>query len=344
MNEALLQLAEARAIARLAARFPRRADQWNRPHEADAELVPLGPDLYLASTIDGLANEVSSGFYRDAYTAGWVLVQANLSDLAAVGAAPLGVLLALSLPPGYADAERLSDGIADSLEASGVASLGGDLNESAAVSLTGCALGLVSGRPLGRVGIRPGDEIWATGPLGGGNALAITHLLGLPEVIAPESRYRPLARLEAGVRLRAYAHALMDTSDGPMSTLDHLARLNGVGFRIAFDPDRLVAPEALGGFRQAGLPGWPLLCGEHGEYELLVAIAPADAARLQTDVPEAHRVAIATESPGLLLSLPDAREVAYDGAFIRNLADRAAGDWRTYAHEFQAYGTALGLP
>lgn len=344
MNKALQQLAEARAIARLAARFPRRADQWNRPHEADAELVPLGPDTYLASTIDGLANELSSGFYRDAYTAGWVLVQANLSDLAAVGAMPLGLLIALALPPGYADADRLAEGIADSLAASGVAALGGDLNEAEALSLTACALGLVTGRPLGRMGILPGDELWATGPLGGGNALAIAHLLGLPEAIAPESRYRPRARLEAGQRLRAYAHALMDTSDGPMSTLDHLARLNGVGLRIAFDPERLAAPEALEGFRQAGLPAWPLLCGEHGEYELMVAIAPEDAERLRADVPEARRLAIATPEAGLTLALPDGREVPYDGAFIRNLADRAAGDWKLYAQEFQAFGTTLNLP
>lgn len=343
----LAALAEVRAIDALTRRFPRHADQWNRPHEADAELVrlsALGPDTFLAATIDGIANEWSSGFYKDAYTAGWVLVQANLSDLAAVGASPLGVLLALAFPPGDSIAPRLSEGIADALSACGVAALGGDLNEGPAPVMTACAIGLVAGRPVGRTGIQPGDGLWVTGPVGAGNALAIVQLLGLPPALAPEAAYRPKARLVEGQALRAIAHAMMDTSDGPMSTLDHLARLNGIGMRIDFDPARLCDSAALAAFKAAGLPAWPLLCGEHGEYELMVAVPPDAEGSLKALVPGAVRIATATAESGLTLVLPDGREVAYDGQVIRNLPDRVQGDWSRYASEFQAYGTSLGLP
>lgn len=347
VSASLAALSEVRAIDAIARHFPRHPDQWNRPHESDAELVKLtalGPDTYLAATIDGIATELSSGFYRDAYTAGWVLVQASLSDLAAVGAAPVGMLLALSMPPDYEGAERLSAGITDALAAEGVAALGGDLNESPAPHFTACALGLVAGAPIGRTGIRPGDGLWVTGPMGSGNALAIVHLLGLPSALCPEAGYRPRARLAAGAALRGRARAMMDTSDGLMTTLDHLGRLNGIGWQVDFDPARLADPRMLAGFQQAGLPAWPLLCGEHGEFELAVALPDEAIPQLLAAAPEARRVATAVEGAGLTLNLPDGRTVAYDGAFIRNLHARTAGDWQAYAAEFQAFGAALGLP
>jgi thiamine-monophosphate kinase len=343
----LAALAEVRRIDALTAGFPRHPDQWNGPHEADAELVrltALGPDTYLAATIDGIADEWASGFYKDAYTAGWVLVMANLSDLAAVGAAPLGLLTALTFPPGAETSARLAEGIRDALVAAGVASLGGDLNEGPEPVMTACALGLVAGAPVGRLGIRPGDGLWVTGPVGAGNALAIVQLLGLPPALAPEDRYRPRARLLEGQALRGVARAMMDTSDGPMSTLDHLARLNGVGLRVDFDPDALCEPAALAAFRAAGLPAWPLLLGEHGEYELMVAVPPEREREVILHAPSARRIATAVETPGLTLALSDGREAPFDGSFVRNLPARTLGDWKAYAAEFQAYGAGLGLP
>ncbi|MBC7541334.1 MAG: hypothetical protein H7338_01240 [Candidatus Sericytochromatia bacterium] len=342
----LSALAEVRAIDALTAGFPRHPDQWNAPHTSDAEIVrlqPLGSDTYLAATIDGITSEITGGFYRDLYTAGWVLVQANLSDLAAVGAAPIGLMLALSLNTSISDNARLSQGITDALVASGVPVLGGDLNDSQAPSLTACAIGLVQGRVVTRIGIQPGDTLWTTGPLGTGNALAIVRMMGLPDGLCPEAAYRPQARLTIGASVRPFAKAMMDTSDGPMSTLDHLARLNNVGWAVGFDADALVETTVLQAFRSAGLPVWPLLCGEHGEYELLIAVDPADEAALRAIAPTAVKLATATTEPGITLHLPDGRTLAFEGDFIRNLAARTNGDWAAYAAEFQAYGARLGL-
>ncbi|MDB5099962.1 MAG: hypothetical protein JWM80_4383 [Cyanobacteria bacterium RYN_339] len=339
----LHHLAEVRAIDALAARFPRHPDQWNKPHEADAELVLIAPDLYLAATIDAVVQEWSIGLFQDPYTAGWVLVMSSLSDLAAVGAAPIGILPAITMPEGAAPTERLALGIQEAVEAAKTAVLGGDLDAGDRPHLAACALGLVQGRPIGRMGIQPGDVVYATGQLGSGNMLAIAFLLGLPRERIPEHAHRPVARLAEGQALRPIARAMMDTSDGPMSTLDHLARLNGVGFRIDFDLKRLIRPDALALARGAGAPEWPLFCGELGEYELMVAIAPDQEAELLARVPGAVRVAVAEAAPGLRLDLPDGREVAFDGSVIRNLMAESAGDWPAYTRGFMAFGSELGL-
>jgi thiamine-monophosphate kinase len=183
----------------------------------------------------------------------------------------------------------------------------------------------------------------ALGQLGSGNMLAVAFLLGLPRERIPEAAHRPHARLAEGQALRPIARAMMDTSDGPMSTLDHLARLNGVGFRIDFDLDRLIRPDALALATGAGAPRWPLFCGELGEYELMVAIAPEQEAELLKRVPGAVKVAVAEAAPGLRLDLPDGREVAFDGSVIRNLMASSAGDWPAYTRGFMAFGSGLGL-
>jgi thiamine-monophosphate kinase len=337
----LHHLAEVRAIDALAARFPRHPKQWNKPHEADAELVELSPGTYLAATIDAVVQEWSIGLFQDPYTAGWVLAMSSLSDLAAVGAAPVGILPAITLPPGQ-DAERLAAGIADAVTAAGTAVLGGDLDSGDRPHLAACAIGLVQGQPINRMGIQPGDLVYATNQLGSGNMLAVAFLLGLPREHIPEASHRPVARLKEGQLLRPIARAMMDTSDGPMSTLDHLARLNHLGFKIEFDLEALIRPDALALARSAGAPRWPLFCGELGEYELMVAVAPDQAAELERLVPTAVRVAVAEAEPGLRLALPD-RTVTYDGSVIRNLMGESAGDWPAYTRGFMAYGSALGL-
>jgi hypothetical protein len=113
---------EHQLIARLAAGLPRSPAQINGLHESDAELLRLpGSDLVLALTTDALAEELASGLYRDPGLIGWMLVTVTASDLAAVGADPLGLLICETLPPG-ADGDwiaALQRGIADASVAYG---------------------------------------------------------------------------------------------------------------------------------------------------------------------------------------------------------------------------------
>jgi thiamine-monophosphate kinase len=352
MSHALGAIFEVAAIDRLVGAFKRHPSQANAPHEADAELIALGPSCWLAVTLDALTSEISSGIFQDPYTMGWVLATASLSDLAAVGARPIGLLDALNFARAHDTAwrARLVKGLKEALDAMGVYLLGGDLNEcQQETSLTGCAIGWVEGAPpLTRRGLQPDDWLYASGPLGMGNALALAFLGGKEEMAREiEAAYRPQARLAEGQFLRDWACVCMDTSDGPMTTLDHLARLNGVGLDVFFEPKRLIASQAQIWATQLASPLWPLLLGEHGEYELVFGIH--DAKRQAFEAAATSKgfspllLGRATDAAGLRLVLEGAQAIPFDGGYVRNLLAEVQGDWSRFVPAFWAFGARLGL-
>ena len=172
---------ENQLIERLARGFARSPDQLNRTRESDAELIRLpGTDVVLALTTDGVVEEIEAGLYRDPYLVGWMTVMVNASDLAAVGAEPLGLLLnqtlTLDLDDDYLD--RLQSGIHEACKACRLHVLGGDVNFSSRPQMSATALGLIrDGRPLTRVGCRPGDRLFASAQLGLGSAFALQALV-----------------------------------------------------------------------------------------------------------------------------------------------------------------------
>lgn len=327
---------EVALIERLAAAFPRSPLQYNARHESDAELVRLpGTDLVLAVTTDALVEEIDTGLYADPFLIGWMSVTANASDLAAVGAEPLGLLLSETLP---GDArgdtlDRLQQGVADACRDAGLPMLGGDTNTGARLALAGTALGIVRGAPpLTRCGAVPGDRLFASGPLGHGAAFAFQRLSGATASLP----YRPRARLAEGQLLRGLASACMDTSDGALATLDELMRLNLVGFEVTRPLGDLLRPDALTVARWAGLPAWTLLAPPHGEFELLFTIPPT---RL-----DAFHVAAAargwkplelgqvTAEAGLRIAADDG-PLAIDTRRVRDLFLQVGGDVQRYVAE-----------
>ena len=103
MDDSKMRIAEILRINRFAGPLPLHPELAFARHEADAELVPLGDGRYLAVTMDVLAEEMEAGLYKEPETMGWILVQANLSDLAAVGATPIGLVLGINLGPEWDD-------------------------------------------------------------------------------------------------------------------------------------------------------------------------------------------------------------------------------------------------
>ena len=89
---------ENRLLSRWAQLLPRLTTAIGSIHEADAELVPLDETRWLAVKVDTVAEEIAAGLYADPATAGRIAVISVLSDLAAVGAEPLGLLLSVVLP------------------------------------------------------------------------------------------------------------------------------------------------------------------------------------------------------------------------------------------------------
>jgi thiamine-monophosphate kinase len=337
------------AWARVFSRAPRQA---NAPHESDAELIeiPDDPDRYLAITIDTVAEEIRTRLYRDPATMGWVTVMASMSDLAAVGADPLGLVISASIPPGTDPAfvDGVARGMEDACRSLGVFVLGGDSNAAPEASFTGCAVGVVPrSKALTRRGLKPGDALFLTGRAGAGNALGLVRLAGLPNELFPEERYRPSARLSAGQALRGRAGACMDTSDGVLTTLDQLARLNGHGFEVDCDWGAILAGDVVALCEQTRTPYWMMLAGPHGEFELAFTVPGP---RADAFLGEARglrmdpiRLGTVQERPVITLGLPSGRRVDIDMAPLRNLLDTTGTDVVRYLSEFREIGSRWGL-
>ncbi len=202
---------------------------------------------------------------------GWRATAAALSDLAAEGATPLGVLVSLGVPgnrqrrTGNASpAVQIMAGVGAAARSVGASVLGGDLVRSPRYLVDVCVLG-VAQRPVRRSGARPGDGLWVTGRLGGAGLALAALRAGRGRRLAPALRRRfarPVPRIAAGRWLaRRGARAMIDISDGLAGDAGHLAAASGVG--VAIELERV--------------PCWPgvtpLAAVRSGEeYELLVAM------------------------------------------------------------------------
>lgn len=335
------EVAENAQLSRWAAILQRSARQVGAIHEADAELIRLQDGTLLALKVDTVAEEIKRGLYREPRTAGRVAAAGALSDLAAVGAEPIGLLLAVSLPA-RDDAEHFQDelarGVAEVCEAAHTFVLGGDTNEASELSITMTAAGLVpEAQVLRRVGCAPDDVVFASGPLGAGAALAATALLGLPRELFCEDAYRPPVRIAQGLALRAVASCCMDTSDGLIATLDQLARLNQVAIHVDRALDELLEARVQAVQRVSKIPAFAFLACHHGEFELVFTVPPA-----QLPVLEARAGAIGwtplrlgTVAAGRGLSLNGR---AVDGARVRNLFRELGADPAAYVQALCAEG------
>jgi len=189
----------------------------------------------------------------------------NLSDLAACGATPRWITLALALPS--ADEHWLknfSQGLFALADRHGVELVGGDTTRGPlAIDIT--ALGEVpAGSALSRAGARPGDDLWVSGSLGGASlALARPELAG-----AAKRLHEPEPRVALGERLRGLAHAAIDISDGLAGDLGHILERSGVGAVVHYA--RIPKDAAFENIRNEELESQCVLSGGD-DYELLFA-------------------------------------------------------------------------
>jgi thiamine-monophosphate kinase len=198
---------------------------------------------------------------------GYKAAAVNLSDLAAMGAAPEGLLVSLALPADTEVADVLE--LYRGLNEPGVPVVGGDSVAAPVVFVGVTALGR-SSRVPGRADARPGDVLVVTGELGAAAAglHALQHGLGGFDELVGRHR-RPPLRLEEGELLAAVAHALVDLSDGILADAARIAERSGC--RIVIEPERLPLASRID--EVADLPFWTL--GE--DYELLAVLAAEDA-------------------------------------------------------------------
>ena len=206
--------------------------------------------------------------------AGWRAAATALSDLAAEGAQPIGLLAAITVPEGAPDADltAVADGIGAAAAAVGAAVLGGDLARGPAWSVAITVVGRAE-RPVTRAGALAGDGVWMTGVLGGARAAVTAWTRG--DVPAPDARRRyahPEPRIAAGRWLGAYgARAMLDVSDGLGADAAHLAAASGVRIRLALETVP-VAAAAIEEARRLSVPVQQFAAEGGDDYELLVAL------------------------------------------------------------------------
>ena len=248
----------------------------------DCALLAPEPGQRLAISTDMLVEGRHFFADVDPVALGHKALAVNLSDLAAMGASPLGCTLALALP--RADAAWLagfSRGLFELADAAACPLVGGDTTKGP-LNLCITVFGQVPpGQELRRSGARAGDEVWVSGQLGDAR-LALDALLGEIELAAEvlarvrQRLERPTPRLALGLALRGIASAAADVSDGLCGDLGHILNASGVGAEL--DADALLASDAISADLRALARERALHCALAGgdDYELIFT-APAGA-------------------------------------------------------------------
>jgi thiamine-monophosphate kinase len=242
----------------------------------DCALIPLNGTCLAISTDVSVDQVHFRRDWIDLNEVGWRATAAALSDLAAEGAEPAGLLNALTVPSGAtaSDLLQITAGIRDAAMAAGAPVLGGDLSSGPAWSLALTVIGFTE-RPVTRAGARPGDRLWVTGALGGTRAALESWLRKEQPAPGARDRYaRPVPRIAAGRWLAAHsARAMIDLSDGLGGDAAHLAAASGVALHINLD-NLPVAPEAMDEARRSGASSRVFAAESGEEFELLVALPP----------------------------------------------------------------------
>jgi thiamine-monophosphate kinase len=218
---------------------------------------------------------------------GWRAAAAALSDLAAEGAEPVGLLAAVTVPSGSAEGDlvTLMRGVADAGASVGAPLIGGDLSAGPAWAVAITVLGW-TGAPVSRGGARPGDGVWVTGALGGARAALEAWRRGaIPEAEARRTFARPEPRITAGRWLARHgAHALIDLSDGLGADAGHLAAASDVRIEIALEQVP-VAGSTVTEAQRLGVSVQQFAAEGGEDYELLAALpesfGPDDALRFE---------------------------------------------------------------
>lgn len=268
--------------------------------------VPAGEDLVVA--MDTLVAGVHFPVDTAAADIGYKAVAVNFSDLAAMGAAPAWLTLALTLPA-Y-DAGWLRDfakGMFELTDAYAVALVGGDTTRGP-LTITVQAHGFVPARgALRRDAARPDDDIYVSGSIGDA-ALALADLRGDVALAGVRRRRfktrldRPTPRVPLGMALRGIANAAIDVSDGLLQDLGHILEASAVGCDL--DIDALPVADELRNVRlRSGQPALTLALAGGDDYELCFTAPVAKrkdvemiAKKCATSV---ARVGCITAAPGL---------------------------------------------
>jgi thiamine-monophosphate kinase len=251
----------------------------------DCAILRLQPGERLATSVDTMVEGVhfpAGSFPEDI---GFRAVSTAASDLAAMGARPLGMTVALTLPS--VDEfwlHAFSEGLAAAVSEYRLPLVGGDTTRGP-LAISVQVLGVLPmGQALLRSGANAGDAVYVSGPLGDA-AGGLAFLRGEWQPGADHAEYllarfnRPHARLELGMQLLGLATAAIDISDGLLADAAHIAEASGV--KICIDPERLPLSPALRSHHdRETILRWALTGGD--DYELCFCLPAGETPPLGT--------------------------------------------------------------
>lgn len=237
------RIGEIALIEEIRKKFPRRRREILKGIGDDAMVFKNGMVVSTDSFVEGVHFNLR---YFDFYQLGFRTIAGSVSDIAAMAAEPVCALVSLYLPRSIRkkDVSQLYRGFKSLADRFSIDISGGDIVESPYLGVTLTVIGFTR-KPLLRCGARPGDGLYVTGHLG----LSETGRLALEKKISarlfPASirRHRfPLPRVAEALKVRPYATAGIDTSDGLSTDARHLAEESGV--KVVIDGRRLpIHPE-----------------------------------------------------------------------------------------------------
>jgi len=284
LPETLGSLGETGVLGRIFPRLPDAARELLGP--GDDAAVLAAPDGRLVITTDMM---IHGPDFRLAWSTphdlGWKAAASNLSDVAAMGAVPTALVVALAAPADteVAFLEAFADGLRDACGAlaPGCGVVGGDLSVSPTLTIAVTAFGDLEGRaPVTRAGARPGDTVAVSGVLGAAAhglrllfgsapapdataaaALKREHPAAIAAQLAP---HPPIA--DGSAAATAGATAMLDLSDGLAIDARRLALASGVALDLS--------AEAVAAGFPFDVPHDPRLCLDGGEDHSLLATFP----------------------------------------------------------------------
>ena len=325
---------ERALIERIRARLPPAPPSLIVGIGDDAAVAKMDRGAFAVLTTDAIVEGVHfERRFSSAADIGHKALAVNLSDLAAMGAAPRFALLSLILPVSLpaADVDEMVSGLAALARAARVTVAGGNITRSPgplAVDVT--AVGAVKPRKvLTRGGGRAGDELYVSGRIGAGTAgLAWLRAHATSPASEPDEgaiaecvrwyrRPEPRTRLGALLGRTRAASACMDLSDGLADAVRQVAAASGVGARI--DAGTLpVHPGAARWFEASGQDALRASLTGGDDYELLIAVPRRRRGRLRTVISQARgvpltRIGELTADPDLVVRRDGALEALPEG-------------------------------
>ncbi|MBW6518539.1 MAG: thiamine-phosphate kinase [ANME-2 cluster archaeon] len=246
------------------------------PGEDDCSVIELGEGRYLVSSTDMLHESTDFPKGMTPWQIGWMSVAVNLSDIAAMGAKPVGVMMALGLPPTTEldFIKELARGMDACARQYGTSIIGGDVDRHDELTIVGSVLGLADdGYLVRRKGAQVGDVVCVTGELGAAGA-ALDSLRNKTKAYpyVMKKLYMPVPRIREGMALAQTGclTSMMDISDGLALSLHDIGVASGVGFCInpSSIPVHRTVRQMAG--NEARLVEWSVYSG--GDFELLFTI------------------------------------------------------------------------